>query len=448
VRVVKAALAVSVLLLCLHVSPAKATFHFMQIREVFAGTASTPGAQYVELQMYLSGQRFVSGTHVDFFDATGTPVHGEEFSDDVDNGQNQRSILIATSAAETLLDVQADLELTETAIARAGGKICFGSDSLLVDCVSWGSYTGPPTGAGTPFNVTDGIPSGTTMARDIRRGNPNQLDGADDSDVSATDFMFDAPAPTNNDAVSGSPPGAVLNFAAAGPSVNENAGPANIAVSRLGGIGAGIDVSYATADGTATADDYTATSGDLSFDADDTDQSFAVPITDDDSEEGDETVLLTLRNATGNTVFGRRPNASLTIVDDEGVPPDTTAPTSRITKPDQGVAYRAGRLRVLKGTAEDASGIDQVEIALRMTRTNGSCRWFTGTRFASAACSAKRWRDASGGEDWTYRLDDPLPKSVRTAVRHYTLYSRATDAASNVESTFQSSRNANRFEIR
>jgi Calx-beta domain len=448
VRVVKAALAATVLLLCLPVSPARATFHFIQIREVFAGTAATPGAQYVELQMYSSGQTFLTGTHVDFFDATGTSVHSEEFSSGVDNGQNQRSILIATGAAETLLNVEADLELTATPIARAGGKICFGSDSLLVDCVSWGSYTGLPTGAGTPFNVTDGIPAGTTLMRDIRRGNPNVLDGPDDTNVSANDFMFDAPAPTNNDAVSGSPPGAVLNFAAAGPSVNENGGPANIGVQRLEGYGAVIDVSYATADGTATADDYTATSGDLSFDGNDTGKAFALQITDDTSEEGDETVLLTLRNATGNTVFGRRPNAILTIVDDEGVPPDTTAPVSRITKPDHRASYRAGRLTVFRGTAQDASGIDLVEVALRMTRTNGSCRWFTGSRFTSAPCNAKRWRDASGGEDWTYRLDDPLPKSVRTAVRHYTLYSRATDVASNIESTFESTRNANRFEIR
>jgi Calx-beta domain len=261
--------------------------------------------------------------------------------------------------------------------------------------------------------------------------------------------LFDAPAPTNNAAVSGSPPGATLNFSALNPSIAENGVSANIGVQRLEGYGAVIDVSYATADGTASdGSDYTATSGDLTFDGDDTSRSFTVSVADDTSEEGNETVLLALRNPTANTVFGRRPNAVLTIVDDEGQPPDTTAPISRITKPDHRVGYRAGRLEVFKGTAGDASGVDEVDVALRMTRTNGSCRWFTGARFATGPCNAKRWKAASGTETWTYRLSDPLSKSVRTAIRHYTLYSRATDTAGNTESAFESTRNANRFEIK
>jgi hypothetical protein len=450
VRVVKAYLVVSLLLLTLRVSPAAATFHLISIREVFAGTTATPTAQYVELQMYSSGQTFLNGTHVDFFDATGAPVHSATFTTNVANGNNQRSVLIATPQAETLFGVQADLELGVAPISAAGGKICFGSNGQLVDCVSFGAYTGTPTGAGTAFNAPEGIPTGATMVRAITGGtNQNLLDGGDDTNDTAGDFTFDRPAPTNNAAVSGSPPGATLNFSALNPSVAEDAVLANIGVQRLEGYGAVIDVSYATADGTATdGGDYTGTIGDLTFDGDDTSRSFSVGIADDPTEEGNETVLLRLRNPTGNTVFGRRPNAVLTIVDDEGQPPDTTEPTSRISRPDHGVAYRAGHLDVFKGTAGDSSGVDHVEVALRMTRTSGSCRWFTGTRFAAGPCSAKRWKEASGTELWTYRLTDPLPKSARTVVRYYTLYSRATDAAGNTESAFESGRNANRFEIK
>lgn len=449
-RVVKASLAATLLLVTLSESPAAATFHRIQIREIFAGTSATPNAQYVRLQMYSFGQTFLTGTHVDFFDESGAPVHSATFLSGAANGQNQRSILVATPEAETLFDVQSDLELTVAPIDGDGGKVCFGSDAGVVDCASFGSYTGPPTGAGTPFNAFDGIPAGATMARDITGGtNPDQLDGGDDSNNSSNDFGFAAPSPTNNANASGSPPGATLNFAAANASVAENAGTASIGVQRVEGYGAVVDVSYATADGTAIAgSDYTATSGDLSFDGDDRAKTLSVDITDDSSEEGNETIELRLRNATGNSVFGPRPDATLTIEDDEGQPPDTTAPTSRITKPDHGIAYRAGRLRTMKGTAEDASGVERVQIALRMTRTNGSCRWYTGTRFAAAPCGAKRWKNASGTEDWTYRLSDPLTRSVRTAVRHYTLYSRATDTAGNTESAFAKARNANRFEVK
>ena len=46
-----------------------------------------------------------------------------------------------------------------------------------------------------------------------------------------------------------------------------------------------VTVDYATADGTATAgDDYTATSGTLTFDPGETSQTIAVPITDDTEE--------------------------------------------------------------------------------------------------------------------------------------------------------------------
>lgn len=449
-RTLKATLVATFLLLALMVVPARASFHLIQIREVFAGTAATPAAQYVELQMYSVGQTFLTGTHVDFFDANGSQVHTATFSSDAPKGGSQRHILIATPGAETLFGVQADLELSVSPLSSGGGKVCFGSDELLVDCVSYGSFSGSPTGAGTPFNAPEGVPSGATMMRDVTGGtNPNGLDAGDDTNNSANDFEFARPSPTNNADDSGAPPGAILNFSAGDSDTAENAGTAQIGVQRLEGYGAVVDVSYTTADGTATAgSDYEPASGDLSFDGDDTTKAFTVSITDDSLVEGDETVLLKLRNATGDTVFGARLNAVLTIVDDEGPPPDTTPPGTRIVRPDNGSTYRAGRLKVMKGTAEDGSGIERVQVALRMTRTNGSCRWFTGTRFASGLCNAKRWKNASGTAEWTYRLADPLPKSIRSAIKHYTLYSRATDIAGNTESTFETARNANRFEIR
>ena len=61
-----------------------------------------------------------------------------------------------------------------------------------------------------------------------------------------------------------------------------------------------VTVDYATSDGTATAgEDYTATSGTLTFQAGETTKTISVPITDDTDNEGDETFTVTLSNAAG-----------------------------------------------------------------------------------------------------------------------------------------------------
>jgi hypothetical protein len=80
-----------------------------------------------------------------------------------------------------------------------------------------------------------------------------------------------------------------------------------------------VTVDYATSDGTATAgSDYIAASGTLTFEAGTTSQSFSVSILDDLLDEPDETVNLTLSNAS-NAVLGV-PTTTLTINDNDGAP--------------------------------------------------------------------------------------------------------------------------------
>ncbi|MBT9143589.1 MAG: hypothetical protein DDT29_01997 [Dehalococcoidia bacterium] len=131
--------------------------------------------------------------------------------------------------------------------------------------------------------------------------------------------------PTN--AVLGTPPAAVLTitddempevmFDSATYMVAEDGIEAIITVVLSQATLNTVTVDYATSDGTATApDDYTAASGTLTFAPGVTSQSFTVPITNDETAEGNETIILTLSEPS-NAVLGTPDRAVLTIRDDE-----------------------------------------------------------------------------------------------------------------------------------
>jgi len=122
-----------------------------------------------------------------------------------------------------------------------------------------------------------------------------------------------------NDAV---PPAGSLQFSGANYSLAENDGQALITVTRTGGTAGAVSVSYATAGGNATpGSDYTSVSGTLSFADGANSQTFNVPILDDSDYEGNETVGLALSGPTNGATLGVPASATLTISEDDPVPP-------------------------------------------------------------------------------------------------------------------------------
>lgn len=193
------------LLLAVVSVPASATFHLMKVVEIFPGTAAAPQAQYVVIQMYASGQEFVGGHALTVFNASGASVGTFSFPRQVANGANQAKILIATSQAESFFGVTADLVMSP-AILSAGGKVCWAD---TIDCVAWGRYTGGSAGVGTPFNASGGLTSGRAAVRRLNiAGSATVLDAGDDTDNSASDFVFGSPAPRNNAGMLGRVPAA------------------------------------------------------------------------------------------------------------------------------------------------------------------------------------------------------------------------------------------------
>jgi CSLREA domain-containing protein len=119
-----------------------------------------------------------------------------------------------------------------------------------------------------------------------------------------------------NDDIAGS-----FQFSSATYSVNENAGSAVITITRSGGSGGGASLMYATQDGTATAGkDYVATSGTMTFAANEMNKTFSIPIIDDNIVESNETVNLGLFTPTLGGTLGTPSAATLTIIDDDAAP--------------------------------------------------------------------------------------------------------------------------------
>ncbi|HEX8247288.1 MAG TPA: Calx-beta domain-containing protein [Pyrinomonadaceae bacterium] len=112
-----------------------------------------------------------------------------------------------------------------------------------------------------------------------------------------------------------------LSFSAAAYTVNEASATRTIVVNRNGGNFGTITVDYATSNGTASAgQDYTTKSGTLTFLNGEVVKSFDIPITGDGTDETDETVNLTLSNASPGVFLAPNQAAVLTILDNDAPP--------------------------------------------------------------------------------------------------------------------------------
>ena len=175
------------------------------------------------------------------------------------------------------------------------------------------------------------------------------------------------PAPTDSVTVTiTGDAGGTLTVADAGAA--EGDGEIVFPVTLLGSTSSQVTVNYATSDGTATAgQDYTSTSGTLTFAAGNTGTQYVrVPVTDDSDAEQAETLTLTLTGAV---------NAALA---------DATA-TGTITDNDSGFSVTGGR-------AMETGG----EIVFTVTR-NGS------TRDSASVWYATEDGTATAGADYTAR---------------------------------------------
>ena len=119
--------------------------------------------------------------------------------------------------------------------------------------------------------------------------------------------------------------GGRLSFNTATYGVNESGTTATITVLRENGSAGSASVDYATSSGTATSGasctagvDYIPASGTFTWNSGDVStKQFTITICNDGLNEDDETINLTLSNATGTGSLGTQPTATLTIGNDD-----------------------------------------------------------------------------------------------------------------------------------
>lgn len=107
-----------------------------------------------------------------------------------------------------------------------------------------------------------------------------------------------------------------ISFSALGYAVSENAGSVTIRAVRTSGTKGQVTVEYLAKPDTATKDDFTETSGTLTFAEGEAEKSFTVNITNNTNTNGYKIVKLYLKNPAGGVVLGTK-EVNLTILDDE-----------------------------------------------------------------------------------------------------------------------------------
>lgn len=117
------------------------------------------------------------------------------------------------------------------------------------------------------------------------------------------------------------PPPGDFAFSSATYTTTESSGTATITVSRLNSSSGTATVNYTTTNGTANAgQDYATASGTLTFSNGQTSRTFTIPITNDTTDEPDETVNIALSNPSPGSNLVAPSTAVLTITDNDNPP--------------------------------------------------------------------------------------------------------------------------------
>ncbi|HEY9622360.1 MAG TPA: Calx-beta domain-containing protein [Crinalium sp.] len=274
---------------------------------------------------------YINGPHTDPEDVAYSSATGDLFIMDGFNSQVYRVTTSGKLISQFDTESQGVLDPEGIAIGPNGNLFIVGNPATNNNAVYEFTTDGTLVGHFDISAAKPIKPAGLTFAPSSNNANQLSLyivDRGVDNNVVPTEndgrlyeFSFNSPIlPT---------PGS-LAFSAPTFSVNEDGTTvAKVQVTRTGGSSGAVSVTVNPVNGTAIAPtDYNGALITVNFaDGDTAAKTVTIPIVNDSSVEGNETVNLSLINPTGGAAIGAQSSAVLTIVDDDVLPTPTPTPT-------------------------------------------------------------------------------------------------------------------------
>lgn len=202
-----------------------------------------------------------------------------------------------------------------------------------------------------------------------------------------------------------------VKFSSTTYSVDEGAGTATITVTLSAVASEAVTIDYATSAGTATAsEDFTNTTGTLTFAAGETSKLLTVPIAADSLDEDDEVFDVQLSNPNG-ALLGAPFSALTTITDDDAAPTvqfenDNITKNENIGVVDLVVTLSApsGKLVTVNYASSNGSAIEGQDYASAI----GTLTFAPGETSQSFELSVLNDKDAENTETLTLTLSNPV----------------------------------------
>ncbi|MDT4896592.1 MAG: large repetitive protein [Acidobacteriota bacterium] len=246
--------------------------------------STTPGTCVLQPGQYYLVQQ-AAGTSA----TGGTEEIAEDIADNIDLGAGGGKVALVNSTT------------------NLGTTTCPIPSANVVDFVGYGNAN--------CFEGGGAAPATTATSADFRLSG-----GCKDTDFNTGDFFAYAPNPRNtssplNNCSGGNKPDIVIDNV----TVTEGSTTATFTVALIASPTSTVTVDFATANGTATAGaDYQSTSGTLTFAPGETSKTIPVTITNDTTDEPNETFFVNLSNASGGTIAD--PQGLGTITDNDAQP--------------------------------------------------------------------------------------------------------------------------------
>jgi parallel beta-helix repeat protein len=186
------------------------------------------------------------------------------------------------------------------------------------------------------------------------------------------------------------PGNGTLTMAASSYAVNENGGSVTLSVTRTEGDTGAVSVSYATANGTATAGtDYTATSGTLSWgNGDSSAKTLTVPVLDAGVSGGSRNFTVSLGTAAGGASLGTTTSATVTIYDTDVLTSYFVSPTGNDTT---GTGSQAAPFATLARAQTAMRGG-----SVKVTQIEAGTYYLTTPLALTSADNGETWEAAQG----------------------------------------------------